>query len=43
MGLIERRLNELGITLPEPPKAAANYVPFKISGKNVTECEIVFR
>ena len=33
MGLIENRLNELGIILPTPPKAAANYIPFKISDK----------
>ena len=27
MGRIERRLEELGITLPRPPKAVANYHP----------------
>ena len=27
MGRIERRLEELGIVLPRPPKAVANYVP----------------
>jgi enamine deaminase RidA (YjgF/YER057c/UK114 family) len=27
MGKIELRLQELGIDLPEPPKAVANYVP----------------
>lgn len=27
MGKIEDRLNELGITLPRPPKAVANYIP----------------
>ena len=27
MGRIERRLEELGITLPRPPKAVANYLP----------------
>ena len=33
MGLIDNRLNKLGIILPKPPKAAANYIPFKISDK----------
>ena len=33
MGLIDNRLNELGIILPTPPKAAANYIPFKIAEK----------
>ena len=33
MSLIDNRLNELGIILPKPPKAAANYIPFKISDK----------
>lgn len=28
----EDKLNSLGITLPEPTKAVANYVPFVISG-----------
>ena len=27
MGKIEERLKELGITLPRPPKAVANYIP----------------
>jgi enamine deaminase RidA (YjgF/YER057c/UK114 family) len=27
MGKIEARLNELGITLPRPPRAVANYIP----------------
>ena len=27
MGRVEQRLKELGITLPRPPKAVANYVP----------------
>ena len=32
MSTPETRLSELGITLPEPMKAVANYVPFVISG-----------
>jgi enamine deaminase RidA (YjgF/YER057c/UK114 family) len=28
----EDRLKDLGLTLPEPPKPVANYVPFKIAG-----------
>ena len=28
----EQKLEELGITLPEPAKAVANYVPFVITG-----------
>ena len=31
-GKIERRLDEMGIVLPEPAAPAANYVPFVISG-----------
>jgi enamine deaminase RidA (YjgF/YER057c/UK114 family) len=31
-GRIDARLAELGITLPEPPKPAASYVPFVIAG-----------
>ena len=34
--LIEDRLEELGITLPEPPAAVASYVPFVISGNLVS-------
>jgi enamine deaminase RidA (YjgF/YER057c/UK114 family) len=34
-GEIERRLTELGIVLPEPAAAAANYVPFVVSGNTV--------
>ena len=30
MGLIEQRLNDFGITLPDPPLPAANYIPFKL-------------
>ena len=33
---VEDRLQELGITLPEPPAAAANYVPYVIFGNLVT-------
>ncbi len=32
---IDARLKELGITLPTPAKAAANYVPFVVSGHQV--------
>lgn len=31
-GTIDQRLEELGISLPEPPAPAANYVPFTLSG-----------
>ncbi|MBL0317968.1 MAG: RidA family protein [Alphaproteobacteria bacterium] len=34
-GKIDSRLNELGITLPEPLTPVANYVPYVISGKQV--------
>ena len=33
MGKIDAKLAELGITLPDAPAPAANYVPFVISGK----------
>lgn len=33
MGKIDAKLAELGITLPEAPAPAANYVPYVISGK----------
>lgn len=36
MPLAEDRLAELGITLPEPPAAVANYVPFVTVGNVVT-------
>ena len=36
MSKIEQRLSELRMTLPEPPKPVASYVPFTISGKLVT-------
>ena len=35
MSAIDRRLADLGITLPEAPAPAANYVPYVISGKLV--------
>lgn len=34
-GKIEARLKELGVTLPEPAAAAANYVPWVLSGNTV--------
>lgn len=34
-GRIEARLAELGVTLPEAPAPAANYVPYVISGAHV--------
>ena len=35
MSRIESRLAELGVTLPDAPLPAANYVPWVISGKTV--------
>lgn len=35
MSTIEDRLAEMGITLPEAPAPAANYVPFVITGNTV--------
>ena len=32
---IDRKMDSLGITLPEAPAPAANYVPYVISGKNI--------
>jgi enamine deaminase RidA (YjgF/YER057c/UK114 family) len=34
-GRVEARLAQLGITLPEPPKPVANYVPFVITADHV--------
>ena len=34
-GRIEARLAELGIVVPTPPTAVANYVPYVVSGKMV--------
>jgi enamine deaminase RidA (YjgF/YER057c/UK114 family) len=35
-GTVEKKLNELGITLSPPPAPVANYVPFVLSGKLLT-------
>jgi enamine deaminase RidA (YjgF/YER057c/UK114 family) len=35
MGMIDDRLGDLGITLPEPPAPVASYVPFVITGNLV--------
>jgi enamine deaminase RidA (YjgF/YER057c/UK114 family) len=35
MSQIEERLAELGIDLPEPPAAAGNYLPWRISGNQL--------
>lgn len=35
MSMIETRLTELGITLPDAPAPAANYVPFVVTGHQV--------
>ncbi len=34
-GQTDARLSELGLVLPEPAKAAANYVPFVVSGNTI--------
>lgn len=34
-GRIETRLKELGITLPEAPRPAANYIPYVVTGNLV--------
>lgn len=33
--MVETRLNEIGITIPEAPAPAANYVPFVVTGNLV--------
>jgi len=35
MNAVEKRLQELGLTLPEPVAPVANYVPYVISGNQV--------
>ena len=35
MSIIEARLQKVGITLPNPPKPVASYVPYTISGNQV--------
>ena len=35
MNAVEKRLQELGLTLPEPVAPVANYVPYVISGSQV--------
>ena len=35
MGTIEETLGKLGVTLPDPPAPAANYVPYVVSGNMV--------
>ena len=35
-GETEKKLQEMGVELPKPPKPAANYVPFTISGNTLT-------
>ena len=35
-GLTEKKLEQMGVTLPKPPKPAANYVPFTMSGNMLT-------
>ena len=35
MSQIEKRLSELGVTLPDAPTPAANYVPFVVDGNTV--------
>ena len=35
MSTIEARLAELGVTLPDAPAPAANYVPFVVTGNLV--------
>lgn len=36
VGNVEKRLSEMGITLPEAPAPAANYVPYTIVGNVLT-------
>ena len=34
-GRIDQRITELGLTLPEPPKSVASYVPYVIANKTI--------
>ena len=40
MHLFEENIKNLGLNIPELPKALANYVPFKIIGKSITKVKI---
>ena len=35
MHLFEQNIKNLGLIIPNPPKAVANYVPYKITGKTM--------
>jgi enamine deaminase RidA (YjgF/YER057c/UK114 family) len=41
MDSIERKLNELGLTLPQAPVPAASYVPFRINGNTLILAGVV--